>query len=752
MGLWIGLLLTLFTVAVHGIVLALSGQDPIVEPIHALSRSAHGGLQLIGLSAFAAAHLAFAWGLGRRDTGRLWPLGRLLIVASGFVLAYVAGFFATAPAERLSGPDANDPLSVLASLIGLAMATIAPGLRRQSRALGLFNHLCLAAFLLLIPLILLLDATWFGAYERIVGGTYVLWLGGVSLGLLWPVITTRGRRLAAGAVTVTLILVVAFMVTTERTAPPPVWNPPASGVEPIGPGNGFLRGATWFGSEWAVNHWNTRLVERAPADFAALRADGFNTVVLVVPWAGFMATPTSVELDPERVRRLEALLELAREAELNVVLRLGYAWDASIPGSGGWNVGLWLEEDVYQGWLAYLAAIGRVVAPHDHVRFGFLSWEDLWTLSEAGNRELQRRLLMAERVGYRAWLRERHALAEVSTQYGMAFDDWSEVPIPERRSPAFALFFEFMNYAWIERFFRPAQAVFPRLSMEIRVDGDTIWDAEGQLDYYFRHHESWQLPGADWITLYWAPSMYGENRGETVAPETAAERLKMILENIRSQTGDRPLFIGQFLVEDYTPGFEQNGRLRRDEVAEFLALAEPVLRRQAHGYALWAWRDYRHNAIPSPDFSQPAGNWQEQQAVADEDGAHRLSPGDRLTRTFRPHEFHLAEPQATLTLCVTGDADGDRVPDLRVTGESPDLPLELDVSGTGKACSDFKADTDGLMLTLEATAELALRTVSLSGFTQPIGMRDVEGEPKPISDAWRRLNAGLVNPHPKPLR
>lgn len=169
------------TPLLHCLVLALSGQDAIRDPISQLSRSNWGALQTIGLVAFGVAHIALAAALRGLDRGRLWPYGRALLGASGVVVFYIAWYFVSAEAARLAGPNANDPLWIVASLAGLAMGALQPGLSRVSRSSGMFSGICLGIWLWLVPLILLVDETWLGAYERIVGTVYVVWIYGLSL-------------------------------------------------------------------------------------------------------------------------------------------------------------------------------------------------------------------------------------------------------------------------------------------------------------------------------------------------------------------------------------------------------------------------------------------------------------------------------------------------------------------------------------------------------------------------------------------
>ncbi len=184
MWLRLALAASLLTPVIHIVVLLRSGQDVAATPIAELSRSPWGALHTAELVLFSFAHVALALGLGHRDRGRLWPYGRLLLCTSGMVLLYVAYFFATASRSELRGPEGNDPLWIVATLTGLAMGALGPGLARLSRQVGLMSGICLGLWLWLIPLILLVDDSWVGAYERLVGTVYVAWTAGLSFGLL----------------------------------------------------------------------------------------------------------------------------------------------------------------------------------------------------------------------------------------------------------------------------------------------------------------------------------------------------------------------------------------------------------------------------------------------------------------------------------------------------------------------------------------------------------------------------------------
>ena len=183
MALRFAFIASMLTPFLHIVVLLVSGQDAMTTPVSELSRQDWGVLHTVGLVLFSAAHIALAAGLGGLDRGRLWPYGRALLVGSAGVLIYIAYFFSAAEAEQLRGPEANDPLWIVATLTGIAMGVLQPGLSRLSCSLGLFTAFCLGIWLWLIPVTLLVNDSWIGAYERIVGTVYVVWIMGISLGL-----------------------------------------------------------------------------------------------------------------------------------------------------------------------------------------------------------------------------------------------------------------------------------------------------------------------------------------------------------------------------------------------------------------------------------------------------------------------------------------------------------------------------------------------------------------------------------------
>lgn len=185
----------LITLTAHLAALQLTGGDAAASPISLLSRGPAQWIHTIGLLS-----LSLAWvliGVGnlrdsyhhtlRHSPGHspghslgqtgilLWRCACVLLFASAAVLLYVAYYFATASEATLFGPNANDPLGVLASLLGVAMGCLQPKLSRDAPRLARANLLVLVAWIALVPVIPFLEPQWLGTYERGVGLLMLAW-------------------------------------------------------------------------------------------------------------------------------------------------------------------------------------------------------------------------------------------------------------------------------------------------------------------------------------------------------------------------------------------------------------------------------------------------------------------------------------------------------------------------------------------------------------------------------------------------
>ena len=196
-------------------------------------------------------------------------------------------------------------------------------------------------------------------------------------------ISVGGHRWPTRPVVAAVTALIVLAACSSGGAKPTPRAGPASTAPPSIPisMNGYVAGATYFGHAWPLNFWSSDL-SQVPTDFRRIRADGFNTVALVLPWGEFQPGLTPPRYDDRSFSRLESVIRQARSAGLAVILRLGYDWDLN-PGkeelSGDRLLALFKSQPVYQAWLDYISEVRRRVAGLSNVRSAFITWEDLWS-------------------------------------------------------------------------------------------------------------------------------------------------------------------------------------------------------------------------------------------------------------------------------------------------------------------------------------------------------------------------------------
>ena len=49
---------------------------------------------------------------------------------------------------------------------------------------------------------------------------------------------------------------------------------------------GYLKSATYYSDDWVINFWNSES-KNMDAELAQIAEDGFNSIILVIPWREF---------------------------------------------------------------------------------------------------------------------------------------------------------------------------------------------------------------------------------------------------------------------------------------------------------------------------------------------------------------------------------------------------------------------------------------------------------------------------------
>lgn len=372
-----------------------------------------------------------------------------------------------------------------------------------------------------------------------------------------------------------------------------------------------IAAATYFGHAWPVNFWTSDLTS-APQDFRQISRDGFNAIVLVVPWGYFQPTVSPPTYNWSAFARLKQLIRQAQQADLGVLVRVSYMWDDpahdQYPGMIRFER-LLSDPHVYSAWLSYMATVDKICRQYSNFWGGYISWEDFDTLflEASSAKSAQQRQALATQSGYDTWLKPRYSLIQLDGIYHQKFTSTTDVPTPLRSTPAFRLLLTYWDYELVNRIFEPALRRFPGLTMEARVDEDPIYQGTSIVTEY-SHAATYRLPGTHITGIYFNPYM-GISPGVTETVGEAVDALHTVLQRVSSEDGNRSIRIYELQLYDNTPANASNAHLPLSAVPQFIRAATATLTAGVMGYSVWTYRDYHANALFNPSFAVGTSGW-----------------------------------------------------------------------------------------------------------------------------------------------
>lgn len=379
-----------------------------------------------------------------------------------------------------------------------------------------------------------------------------------------------------------------------------------------------ITGVHFWQGNWNYNFWSNLRVGTLGDDLQRIRALGFNTIVLTVPWGVFQTDADPPRYDPDAYDRLALVLDEAWRAGLYTILRVGTL--ESVPrGIAGESFSapyVFFDQRERGAYADLFRETSARLAGKPGLLFQFFSWEDVTAYLRIGQQGEPDRLAYARHVpGWAKHLASR-PIADWNVDWGTSYAGADAVGIPPYGSRAFR---EFLRYAddhllgvVLPEVAAAARRGDPdaRLSYEIRIDGEPIV-ADGQTEY-FGHEVTWPLtPDFAVVTAYFNPYWGARNEGDVISPDEALRNLATLLRGLRRAVGGKRIFFDQFNFVDSTPAFRHNSRLAGEpEIATFLTRALGLLREQSLGYALWSLDAYEANVLRNARFERGLAGWQ----------------------------------------------------------------------------------------------------------------------------------------------
>ena len=512
-------------------------------------------------------------------------------------------------------------------------------------------------------------------------------------------------------------------------------------AQPLAPPVTMLRAVHFFSAHDPITYLEAFRPERLDEEMQAIREDGFDHLILLLPWHALFPERERARLDPWYADRVLQLFQAAQRNQLKVLGRLFYAHSPN-PRRDEWlsqrAYGL-LQEPVLGAEVLGTQALklAQLVGGQLAWAGAFMTWEDFWPCFDGPPRQdLDDRIALARSSGFSRWIDE-YRMVDAAQQAGLVQHDdiW---PIPMHQQESMRLWMGFFDHVLRERILKPCREAFPGLGIEVRADAYPILRDDGSYDWaYFDDYKDWPAQRC----LYWAPYYGMVNQGERIDANTAIQGLQGLLER---QSSQRKPLLEQFNFSDETLHFaENNARILDDELNDFLTRCAPVLEQYTAGYALWAYRDYRENFIENASFQRLSPVWTGLVPDLTEAGVALLAPLAKLRQIFSP-ELHAQAAQSAYTRfqCEI-ETDGNFLEiqlDERSLRGRPLRPgwLVFDIPAVQVTwqCSE-------LCIINRGANTARLRSVYLHGFIQRLKVRDEFGEPGPRLKAIQQLNRQL---------
>lgn len=503
----------------------------------------------------------------------------------------------------------------------------------------------------------------------------------------------------------------------------------------------YLKAATYVSDAWVSNFWNSES-DHMDEELAQIAADGFNSIVLVVPWREFQPGVLPVSYNRYAFQKLDKVMNAANAHGLMVELRVGYVWDYyNDDVVTGRFRDLLKDPSTRAAWLAYAKQIYRTASAHSNFYGGFMTWEDFWNYVEdaanLGKGANSRNA--AKECGYQTWLKKHYSLKQVNEYYQPAekFTSYDNVYIPARKEYAYKLFYEFYD-DFLNDLLKDTQKVFPNLSMEVRLDVDPVDAQDGNGQVGASHYGTFPCADAGYTSLMYSVSM-GHGFGDVLSTQEAIKTMNEQLSLVRANNGGKPVFIDQLLYMDATEGFEQNARLAESHRGAFLTGIPDTLRAHTNGYAVWTYRNYTNNPVYNHQFALGTRGWNVTNgSVMERNGSSQLllQSGGSLAQKVG----HRIGGRTTHDGHVRFTADSDEPAVLTVKLGSMSQTVEVN----GPKQYDLNLGRKGFCeVSFEIDGDVYLDNIHVYNFVQDGQLRDIDGNELSCMGAMRTLNASM---------
>ena len=341
---------------------------------------------------------------------------------------------------------------------------------------------------------------------------------------------------------------------------------------------------------WPCNFWSNFDPQRFRYDATQLKIEGGTSMILLFPFVDEDAVNKSYI--QTRFFALGEILTICDELQIDVRIRVGYAWDIGNPGYDPLGqVKILTDSPTRARWYRFADKLYSEVRNHKSYKGAFISWEDFWTYFRGAVMNPSDREKWGTLVHYPKGI------------------------VPPRNSPQMIEYFDAFDELFVNDFFRATLRHIPELGIEVRMDDDPVFDGDRHISS-FTHTKMYNCPELKHLYFYWGPFMGAPNQGDEISADQAMQLLKSATEKIHALAPQAiSITLAQFNFVDNTPGFSRNSRIQREGLEDFLVKASRYLALSSIPTYTWSNSSYFHNSLSNGTFSAGRNGWRFERAI-----------------------------------------------------------------------------------------------------------------------------------------
>ncbi|MGL5435393.1 MAG: cellulase family glycosylhydrolase [Lachnospiraceae bacterium] len=504
----------------------------------------------------------------------------------------------------------------------------------------------------------------------------------------------------------------------------------------------YLKGVTYVSDAWVINFWNTES-DNMEAELKQIADDGFNMIVLAIPWREFQPTTNPISYNDYAFQKLDAIMRAAEAQGLWVELRVSYTWDFYADSEARLRFRELIGNDSQRkNWLDYVKKLYDTASAYPNFHGGFITWEDFWNYMEDATKfgTGSESIAEAKRCGFQDYLMEHHTLDELNEYYApvKTFHSHADIYLPDKNSPAYLLLFQFYD-EFLMDLLTDAQQVFPNLSMEVRLDVDPVQGLDGEM-VGAHHFSTFGCGDSDYTSLMYSVAMGQENKGERISAEQALAAADAQLNVVKLYNGGKPIFIDQLLYVDGTEAFAHNAQIVEEERNDFITGLTDILNKYTNGYAVWSYWNYTNNAVYNSQFALGTRGWDTSRATVESRGNSnqiKLDGSGRIQQKIG----HRINNKQTHNNHVRFTADSDSPVTLYI--ELGNVTKEVTVNGKKQYDLNFGNLSYDSVTFRAGKGTVYVDNIDVYNFIQDGQLHDIDGNELSSMQAIRTLNQSL---------